>query len=148
MQAGARQPVELPPLDRQQVLLAGQRQHLLLRRRARLLLQEGDLQFPLRLLQLRSGERLLRGNRRDLRGATQKDRHVIAKPLVEFGFHPSRQLALRLPLRGREDHVPTGPKGRDLLKAHRLEVPPQLLVLDPAIAEIHPPQKGDIAVHS
>ena len=50
-------------------------------------------------------------------------------------------------LRRFEDHVAAGAKGRDAGEAQRPERRPQLLVLDPATADVHPAQKGDVAIH-
>src|SRR6185312_1277129 len=36
----------------------------------------------------------------------------------------------------------------DVLEPKRLELRPQLVVLDPPLTEVHPPQKGHVALHA
>ena len=83
-----------------------------------------------------------------LGAAAQEDRHLVAEPLAEPRFDPLGQRALALPVSGAEDDVAAGAEGRHLGEAQGLELGAQLLVLDPALAEVHPAQEGDIALHA
>jgi hypothetical protein len=86
-------------------------------------------------------------DREQLRCTSKEDRHLVAERLSQPGFDPGRQPSL-VTLLGAEDHVAAGPKAGDIGEAQRLELLPQLLVLDPATAEVHPTQEGDVALHS
>src|SRR5262249_30889054 len=50
-------------------------------------------------------------------------------------------------LSGLEDDVAAGAEGGDAVKAQLLELAPQLVVLDAALAEVHPPQEGNVGGH-
>src|SRR4029078_11078490 len=67
----------------------------------------------------------------------------VAEPLFEARLDPGDQLRLRLPA-GFEDDVARSPEGPDRLQSERLELPPQLVVGHPAVAEVHPPKERGV----
>jgi hypothetical protein len=76
----------------------------------------------------------------------KEHRHLVAEGACKTRFDQVDQRGLA-GLFGRKNHVAAGAEAGDLRQAQRLELLAQLLILDPAATEVHPAQKGDVALH-
>ena len=91
-------------------------------------------------------ERAVAGDRRDFLAAPDERRDLVAQRLVQA------RLDLLLQRHGvgltrRENHVPAGDEGLDVLQAHSLELPAQLLHRHGMAPDVDGPEKGDKARH-
>lgn len=139
--------MELAARDREAILVGGQLQRTLAACALRGRGEEGNLQLALRGRDESRIEGLARGDLSQLGGTAKKDGNLVAEGLAESGFDPPRQRVLA-PFLALEDHVPAGSEAGDPSEAQHLELTAQLLVLDPAAAEVHPTQKCDVAFHA
>ena len=99
--AAARQPVQLTIAEREPVLVARQRQHLLARLRRGLCAEQHHLELALGGLDQRLGEGPVRRDRPDLARVAQEDGHLVAERGRQPRFDPCAQLVLRLASRRR-----------------------------------------------
>ena len=104
--------------------------------------------FPAEAFELGGGERLSGGDLRDLGAGAQEDRHVVAELAGQPGFDLGREVFPLDAPRRLEDHVAAGAKGGDVGQVAGFAGRAQVVVRDPASAEVHPAQEGDVAGHA